>query len=330
MTTLQNIINLAYRKAAVLCLFSLLAFVAVADDDWKIKVNGRVTEDKEKLEGAVVSLINNSRLIQEVITSGNGKFVFVLKPGNDYLIEVAKPGYASKSITFSTRNVPEENIQNGFPDFPIEICLFQEIEGINTAVLDNPVGKIRYSAGSDDFTIDMDYHRSVKADLARLSKEMKTALSRARKEEDIDRKEQIAENSNNTYTTPNGESGNSMIPEIVVEANNFVSEESTQWSDRQGVALFTGLELLDQQRSKIRAELEYLPGSLVSVDTFRDGEKEVLIRIVHRADIYTEYKRVTQPWGAKFFFKDNTSITEHLFHLESDLEALLESKTFRF
>ncbi len=329
MTTLQNIINLVYRKAAVLCLFSLVAFVAVADDDWKIKVNGRVTEDREKLEGAVVSLINNSRLIQEVITSGNGKFVFVLKPGNDYLIEVAKPGYASKSITFSTRNVPEENIQNGFPDFPIEICLFQEIEGVNTAVLDNPVGKIIYSASTDDFTIDMDYHRSVKADLARLNKDMKMALLRAKKEHRMN-EEELVENDNSYYTTPNGESGNSIIPEIVVEANNFVSEESTQWSDRQGVALFTSLELLDHQRSKIRAELEYLPGSLVSVETFRDGEKEVLIRIVHRADIYTEYKRVTQPWGAKFFFKDNTSITEHLFHLESDLEALLETKTFRF
>ena len=313
-----------------MCLLSLVTLITVADDDWKIKVNGRVTEDTEKLEGAVISLVNNSRLIQEVITSGNGKFIFVLQPGNDYLIEVAKPGYASKSITFSTKNVPEENIRDGFPDFPIEICLFQEIEGVNMAVLGNPIGKIRYSAGSDNFTIDMDYHRSVKADLTRLHKQMKTALARARKEESIYRKGQLAENGNNINTTPNDESDNSMIPEIVVEANNFVSEESIQWSDRQGVALFTGLELLDQKRSRIREELHYLPGSLVSVETFRDGEKEVLIRIVHRADIYTEYKRVTQPWGSKFFFRDNTIITEHLFHLESNLEALLESKVFRF
>jgi len=328
-TNLQNIINATFKKVAVLCLFTLLAMIVVADDDWKIKVNGRVTEDKEKLEGVVVSLINNSRLMQEIITSGNGKFVFVLKPGNDYLIEVAKPGYASKSIAFSTKNVPQENVRGGFPDFPIEIVLYQEIEGVNTAVLDNPVGKIIYSASADDFTIDMQYYKSVKADLARLNKDMKMALARAKKEQRMN-EEELVENDNNYYTTPNGESGNSIIPEIVVEANNLVREKSVQWSDRQGVGLFTGLELLEQKRSRIREELDYLPASLVSVNTYKDGAKEILIRIVHRTDIYTEYKRVIQSWGPRFYFKDDIIITEHLFQLESDLEALLESKTFKF
>ena len=92
----------------------------------------------------------------------------------------------------------------------------------------------------------------------------------------------------------------------------------------------TGLDLLQQKRKRIREELGHVASSLVAVKLIRDGDKEILIRIVHQEDIYTEYKRVTQPWGSKFFFKDGMAITEHLFKLESDLEALLESKVFKF
>jgi len=331
----QNIINRIFAKTVLLCLFTLVALVAIADDEWNIKVNGRVTDDQAKIEGAVVSLIKNSRLMQEVITAGNGKFVFVLRPGADYLIEVAKPGYATKSISFSTKNVPIEKVGAGFPDFPIEIRLFQEVDGVNMEVLDHPVGKIVYSPEADDFKIDMKYHQSVKAELAQLSKDMKAAKSKARKEERLGveetlEQELLVDNEVKQYTTPTGVSGNSVIPEIVVEANNHVREESVQWSDRQGVELRTGLELLEEKRSRVREELGFIPASLVGVKTYMDGKKEIVIRIVHQENILIEYMRVTQPWGSKFFFKDGVSITEHLYQLESDLEGLLASKVFTF
>jgi len=330
----QNIINLILKRVVSLYLLTLVTIFAYADDHWNIKVNGRITEDQVKLEGAVVSLIKNSRLMREVVTSGNGKFVFLLKPGNDYLIEVAKPGYASKSISFSTKNVPQEKVGAGFPEFPIEIRLFQEIDGVNMEVFDHPVGRIIYSPVADDFAVDMEYHKLIRADLAQLNRDMKAARILARKEQLQNKEEledeELVDNSIIIYTTPIGESGNSVIPEIVVEANNHVREESVQWSDRLGVDIRTGLELLDQQRLRIREQLEHLPAMLVSANIYKDGNKEILIRIINKAELYVEYKRVTQPWGSKFYFRDGLSITSHIFKLESDLEALLQSETYIF
>ena len=317
-------------------LFTFLAIFSFADDDqdWKIRVNGLVTEDQAKIDGAVISLLKNSRLMQQVVTSGNGKFVFVLKSGADYLIEVSKPGYATKSLAFSTKNVPNECVREGFPDFPIEIRLFQEVDGVSMEVLDYPVGKIIYSPLADDFTIDMEYHQSIKADLAQLSRDLKAAQSNEKKEsllavETTHGDDISVDNKVKHYTTPTGESDNSVIPVIVVEANNHVREESVQWSDRQGVDLQTGLKLLEEKRAKLREELGFIPASLVEVKTYEEGKKEILIRIIHKErDVYIEYKRVTQPWGSRFFFRDGVAVTKHIFQLESDLEALLESKVF--
>ena len=306
-----------------------MTLIAVSDNDWNVKVNGRVTLDQDRIEGAVVSLLKNSRLMQEVVTSGNGKFVFVLRPGNDYIIEVAKPGYVRKSISFSTKNVPNDKVGKGFPDFPIEFILFEELAGVNTDILNNPIGRIIYSPSSDDFTIDLDYYNTIKRDLAKLNREMLIAQARMKRAPVMEQEERVDIIARN-YTTPIGVSDNSIIPEIVVEANNHVREESVQWSDRLGVDIKTGIGLLEYERARIRKELEHLPAALVSINTYKDGDKEILIRIVFREQLFTEYKRVTQPWGSKFYFRDSTIITQHLFQLESDLEALLESKTFKF
>lgn len=333
MSRFQNIMNVILKKAVFSFLLVLVTLfstaVTVEDDNWSIKVNGRVTEDRARIEGAVVSLIKNSRLMQEVVTSGNGKFVFILKPGNDYLIEVAKPGFVRKSIAFSTKNVPQENVGQGFPDFPVEFVLFQEVEGVNTAVLERPVGRILYSPVSDDFTIDMDYNQSIKGELVQLNKDLRKANASLRVNE-YNEEQEVASIEQYFLSTPSGESDNSIIPEIVVEANNHLREESAKASDRQGVEIATGMEMLDLQRTNIRKELEHLPTMLVSVHTYKDGQKEILIRIVRNENLLVEYKRVSQPWGSMFYFKDGTSITEHIFELESDLEALLQSKAFVF
>ncbi|MBL4658292.1 MAG: carboxypeptidase regulatory-like domain-containing protein [Flavobacteriales bacterium] len=333
MSLYQNIINPLVRRTVFSCLLSFATLLAVAvsvdDDNWTIKVNGKITEDRAKLEGAVVSLIKNSRLMQEVVTSGNGKFVFVLKAGNNYEIEVSKPGYVRKSITFSTKSVPAKNVGQGFPEFPIEFVLFLEVEGVNATVLEKPVGRIFYSALTDDFTIDMEYNQSIKADINQLNKDIKYAKANARKRAYAEQRE-LAIIEQNSLSTPNGASDNSIIPEIVVEANSHVREVSVQWSDRQGVEITTGIEMLYLKRQRIREELEHLPAMLVSINTYKDGRKEILVRIVSVESLLVEYKRVTQPWGSKFYFKDGGSITEHIFKLESDLEALLQSDAFVF
>ena len=88
--------------------------------------------------------------------------------------------------------------------------------------------------------------------------------------------------------------------------------------------------MLDLKRKKIKEQLSEVSGSLVSIETFFEGRKEIMIRIIKKDATKIEYKRVTQPWGPRFYFKDGTSITKHIFQLESDVDGLLTPHGLKF
>ena len=161
---------------SILMVSLLLAFT-VADysfasnqSKWEIGVDGKVTKDGMPLGGALVSLKINSKVEAKIKTTGNGKFVFLLQPDNIYVIEISKPGLVSKSIRFSTMDVPLDKVGKGFPPFPILIDLFEKIEGLDVAFLEKPIGKIRYYRKSDNFDYDESYTKPIQVRLKKLMK----------------------------------------------------------------------------------------------------------------------------------------------------------------
>ncbi|HIA12115.1 MAG TPA: carboxypeptidase regulatory-like domain-containing protein [Flavobacteriales bacterium] len=161
------------RGSSLLVLLALsLSNYSLASNQskWEIGVDGKVTKNGVALGGALVSLKINSKEEAKIKTTGNGKFIFLLQPDNTYIIEISKPGLVSKSIEFSTKNVPDDKVGKGFPPFPILIELFEEIEGLDIAFLEEPIGKIRYYDKADNFDYDESYTKPIQARLKRLMK----------------------------------------------------------------------------------------------------------------------------------------------------------------
>ncbi|MBL4755440.1 MAG: hypothetical protein JKY52_17825 [Flavobacteriales bacterium] len=157
------LISIALILVTVLC--------CAQNGSWTMVIDGRVTEGSKKLEKAIITLTKNGVFEKKTRSASNGKFSLVLLPENEYLIEISKDGYVAKRIAVSTTGVPEEKVGQGFPAFPVEIDIFRQMEGLDTEILDKPVGKIKYYDKADEFDFDKVYVRQIKAKLDKLTRE---------------------------------------------------------------------------------------------------------------------------------------------------------------
>ena len=171
-----------------LFLFSTSVAFSDGDADWHIAVDGIITKEDQKLKGAIVTLVNLENypeVTRSIVTPGNGKFIFILKPDKEYLIIASKTGHVTKKILFSTKNVPDGRVSKEFTYFPIEISLFEDIEGLNISILKNPIGKITYNDKINDFDVDKDYAKSIHAQVLTLQKELQAIRKKAISDERI-------------------------------------------------------------------------------------------------------------------------------------------------
>jgi serine phosphatase RsbU (regulator of sigma subunit) len=170
---------------AILFLFPLKNYAS--SPKWNIEVKGIVTEKGHQLMGSVVSLFADSTLKQK-ITSDSGEFDFILNPDTDYMLTFTKPGYITKCISFSTKNVPAARAKQGFSPYDIEISIYPKIDGVDVnPLLQAPLAMVRYDANMDgggDFAYDEKYMKSIRPFLSILDYEMKQAVSRAKKDKE--------------------------------------------------------------------------------------------------------------------------------------------------
>jgi hypothetical protein len=142
----------------------------------------------------------------------NGAEVKVYEPGkatmnqplefeHEYLIVFSKPGYITKKIAISTKSVPEDTRGDDL-DFDFAVEIFNNYEGINTVVFNQPVAKYAYSKQEDAFTYDTDYTKSIRSALMTFEKQYEEAkkeavvnpqaMAQAQAEEDARRAAQAA------------------------------------------------------------------------------------------------------------------------------------------
>ena len=76
--------------------------------------------------------------------------------------------------------------------------------------------------------------------------------------------------------------------------------------------------MTDEERHRYLGELalEYPDG--LTVEKYADGNKKVEMRIVVEDHHATTFKKVIQPWGQTFYFKNGVSTTKYLWESESD------------
>jgi hypothetical protein len=138
---------------------------------WTLEVKGIVTENDKKLSGAVVTVAAGGNTVN-TINCSDGKFDLTLQANQDYTISFTKPGYITKRISFSTKNVPPERAKFNFTAFTIDqVDIFPEIDGSDIdQILQQPVAKILYNPKyhNGDFDFDERYTESIQALLERI------------------------------------------------------------------------------------------------------------------------------------------------------------------
>jgi len=167
-----------------MCSFLLCPKINFAASKWNIEVKGIVTEKGEQLRGAVISLYADSTL-KSSITADSGEFDFTLQPDTDYMLTFTKPGYITKCISFSTKNVPAARAKLGFSPYDIEISIYKKIDGVDVNPLQQaPLAMVRYDPdlNNGDFAYDEKYMKSIKPFLSILDYEMKQSVKRAQQD----------------------------------------------------------------------------------------------------------------------------------------------------
>lgn len=158
--------------------------------DWTLDVVGSVKKEEtnKRFEGVTITVKRNGSVWKTITSPSNGKFDLSLPPDGIYLIEFSKFGHETKRVEFSTKNVPPEDAKYGF-EFPMEMNLFEKMDGLDVSVLDKPIAKIAFDPATGYMDYDPAYTKSIQKELDRLKDEL---AERLKAEEENRKKNQKA------------------------------------------------------------------------------------------------------------------------------------------
>lgn len=129
----------------------------------KARFYGKFIVEKGNMEKAVIYITKNGQTVKTIYPDGQ-KFEFDCELNADYIFSFEKPGYITKKIAINTF-VSDDRKDEGFDPYRFFVYLFPQIEGVNTVIFNQPVGKIMYKDEEDDFGFDTDYTKSIEAQM---------------------------------------------------------------------------------------------------------------------------------------------------------------------
>lgn len=144
----------------------------------KIKFYGKFVIEKGNMDLAVIHMEKNGVSVRTIKPNGQ-KFDFLCEPDAEYVFKFEKPGYITKKIAISTKSIPQERLEEGFDPYKFEVYLFPQVDGVNTVVFNQPVGRIMYKQDLDDIGFDTDYTKSIEAMMKDFEAEYKAAEKEA-------------------------------------------------------------------------------------------------------------------------------------------------------
>ncbi|MFH1003877.1 MAG: hypothetical protein V1781_00010 [Bacteroidota bacterium] len=180
--------------------FFLLPLFSLSQD-WTMSVNGRVFVGGVKQSGAIITLYRDNKQIQQIITQSNGRFNFELPSNSEYIIAITKPGFITKNLKVSTKNVPPDRASAGnFNPFEPDVTLFEiptspEIAKRVEVILNQPLAIYQFIPREENFNYDEKYNESIQnklAELTRLQKEAEKGMEEKAKQAALEAQKQKA------------------------------------------------------------------------------------------------------------------------------------------
>jgi tetratricopeptide (TPR) repeat protein len=156
----------------VLLLLLLLPVSLVFSQGGDLYIFGIVKDyaTSKKIPGVTIKAFENGKLVDTYETKVNGKYEFFLDVGKQYELVFSKPGIVTKRVSMDARNIPSEDVGAGF-SMNIEMSLFEEMEGLDVSILDQPIGIAKYNANTGALEFDFAYTQKIKDELNRLMRE---------------------------------------------------------------------------------------------------------------------------------------------------------------
>lgn len=137
-----------------------------------ILLEGSVFNNETKVENAIIRVYINNKLYKSVKVSRSNKFKTNLPFNQMLTIEIAAPGFHSKRFMMDT-NVPESEKSRMRYTFDMDIFSEEEMKGVNTSLLDFPVGLVHYDEKKGEFVHDKKYTKQMKKEYFNLLEQAK-------------------------------------------------------------------------------------------------------------------------------------------------------------
>jgi hypothetical protein len=137
-----------------------------------LEIKGYVFESDKKVDGALVKLYQNNKIVQMTKTK-KSKFQFILFTGMQYMVEVDKAGFISERIQISTKEKTEFGGKYTY-EFRVDLIDADKFKGIDVSNLDFPTAIIKYDEGEGEYMHDANYSKQVRTDLKALKIEAKS------------------------------------------------------------------------------------------------------------------------------------------------------------
>lgn len=177
-------------------LFSLFCFPSICEAQGEspaLLVNIKFIIENGSLDDAKIEIRKNGKTVKNM-DDVKSKTRLELEYGNDYMFTFSKPGYVTKRIIFSTK-LPPEMMMAEFEEYPFSVSLFEQYEGVNAVVFNQPIARISYRDEKKDFDYDTDYTKSIQSEIKKFESEMlaqKEKAEKKKKEEEEAKKAAIA------------------------------------------------------------------------------------------------------------------------------------------
>ena len=144
------------------------------NEEIRIKSQGAIIDKDtdKKLDGVQIIVFKNGAQERVFEAGSAGKFDFTLPLGYSYDLKFSRADYVTKIIRVDTRNIPAEDRAGGFL-MEFESSLFKYVDGFNTDILKEPMGKAAFNSQTNYVTFDFDYtaemNKKIEAEFKRLA-----------------------------------------------------------------------------------------------------------------------------------------------------------------
>ena len=170
----MNATRILILWASFLGLLAFSNLILAQNEVIRIKSQGSIidSDTDKKLDGVQVIVFKNGAQEKVFDAGSSGKFDFTLPLGYSYDLKFSRADYVTKIIRIDTRSIPAEDRAGGFL-MEFESSLFKYIEGFNTDILKEPMGKAAFDSQTNYVTFDFEYtaemNKKIAAEFKRLA-----------------------------------------------------------------------------------------------------------------------------------------------------------------